>query len=74
MRNAYLSAVYDLARDNKQILALVADNGAIVYDKYRRDFPEQFLNFGIHHHNNMQNLSFPLLNWAQECQQNILFQ
>ncbi len=47
MRNAYISALYDLARENKQILALVADNGAIVYDKYRQDFPDQFINFGI---------------------------
>lgn len=47
MRNAYIAALYDLARDNEQILALVADNGAIVYDKYRRDFPDRFINFGI---------------------------
>lgn len=47
MRNAYISALYDLAKDNNQILALVADNGAIVYDKYRQDFPDRFLNFGI---------------------------
>ncbi len=47
MRNAYISALYDLARNDKHILALVADNGAIVYDKFRQDFPEQFINFGI---------------------------
>lgn len=47
MRNAYLTVLYDLAKENKQILGLVADNGAIVYDKFRRDFPGQFLNFGI---------------------------
>lgn len=47
MRNAYLSALYELTESNKQILALVADNGAIVYDKFRRHFPEQFFNFGI---------------------------
>lgn len=47
MRDAYISALYDLAKDNKQVLALVADNGAIVYDKYRRDFPDRFLNFGV---------------------------
>ncbi len=47
MRNAYISALYDLAKENKQILALVADNGAIVYDKYRQDFSDQFINFGI---------------------------
>src|SRR3990167_57566 len=47
MRNAYLSALYDLAKTDKRIIALVADNGAIVYDKFRQDFPGQFLNFGI---------------------------
>jgi len=47
MRNAYLAALYDLAKGNKNIFALVADNGAIVYDKFRQDFPGQFLNFGI---------------------------
>lgn len=39
--------MHDLARENKQILALVADNGAIVYDEYRREFPDRFLNCGI---------------------------
>ncbi len=47
MRNAYLSTLYELAKKDGRILALVADNGAIVYDKYRRDFPERFLNCGI---------------------------
>ena len=47
MRNAYLSILYDLAKDDDRILALVADNGAIVYDKFRRDFPDRFFNFGI---------------------------
>ncbi|MCX7748455.1 MAG: transketolase [Clostridia bacterium] len=47
MRSAYLSALYDLASENKNILALISDNGAIVYDKYRTDFPDQFFNFGI---------------------------
>jgi len=47
MRNAYLETLYDLAKDNKEVLALVADNGAIVYDKYRAAFPERFINCGI---------------------------
>ncbi|UCD55351.1 MAG: transketolase [Candidatus Omnitrophota bacterium] len=47
MRNAYVSALYNLAKHDKRIFALVADNGAIVYDKYRQDFPERFFNFGI---------------------------
>lgn len=47
MRNAYIAALYDLAKKNNRILALVADNGAVIYDKYRQDFPDRFLNFGI---------------------------
>ena len=47
MRNAYITTLYELARDNRDIMALVSDNGAIVYDKFRRDFPDQFINVGI---------------------------
>lgn len=47
MRNAYLAALYEIAKQNKDVLALVADNGAIVYDKYRADFGDRFFNFGI---------------------------
>lgn len=47
MRNAYLSVLYDLAKKDKRIFALVADNGAIVYDKYREDFGDRFINCGI---------------------------
>lgn len=47
MRNAYLTALYDLAKENKNIMALISDNGAVVYDKYRESFPEQYLNMGI---------------------------
>lgn len=47
MRTAYLSALYDLSKTNKDVLALISDNGAIVYDKYRQDFPDQFINYGI---------------------------
>lgn len=47
MRNAYLKSLYELAKKDPRILALVADNGAIVYDEYREEFPNRFLNFGI---------------------------
>jgi transketolase len=47
MRNAYLAAMYELAGKDPRIIAAVADNGAIVYDKFRADYPEQFINFGI---------------------------
>jgi transketolase len=47
MRSAYLSALYDLAGENKNILALISDNGAIVYDKFRKDRASQYYNYGI---------------------------
>jgi transketolase len=47
MRNAYISTLHQLAKSNENILALVADNGTIVYDEYREDFPDRFINFGI---------------------------
>ena len=42
-----MAALYDLAKTNEQILALVADIGAIVFDKFRADFPGRFINFGV---------------------------
>lgn len=47
MRTAYLDTLYELAQKDKRVYALISDNGAIVYDKYRRDFAEQYLNLGI---------------------------
>lgn len=47
MRTAYLDTLYELARQDKKVYALISDNGAIVYDKYRRELSEQYLNLGI---------------------------
>ena len=47
MRTAYLNALYDLAKNDKRVYAMISDNGAIVYDKYRNDLPDQYLNLGI---------------------------
>ena len=47
MRTAYLDTLHELAQNDKRVYALISDNGAIVYDKYRRDLPEQYLNLGI---------------------------
>jgi len=47
MRNAYLSVLHQLAGKDTNVLALISDNGAIVYDKFRADFPEQYFNCGI---------------------------
>ncbi|WP_026766455.1 transketolase family protein [Selenomonas ruminantium] len=47
MRTAYLDTLYELAKKDKRVYALISDNGAIVYDKYRQDFSQQYLNMGI---------------------------
>lgn len=47
MRNAYLNTLFELAKQDKRVLSLVADNGLIVYDDFRINFPEQYFNFGI---------------------------
>lgn len=47
MRNAYIDALYELAKHDRNVLAMISDNGAIVYDKFRQDFPKQYFNFGI---------------------------
>lgn len=47
MRTAYLDTLYELAKKDKRVYALISDNGAIVYDKYRADLPKQYLNLGI---------------------------
>ena len=47
MRSAYLETLYDLAVKDKNVYAVISDNGAIVYDQYRRDLPEQYINAGI---------------------------
>lgn len=47
MRTAYLDTLYDLASEDKRVYALISDNGAIVYDKFRKDLSSQYLNLGI---------------------------
>ena len=47
MRTAYLDTLYELASRDKRVYALISDNGAIVYDKYRKDLASQYLNLGI---------------------------
>ncbi len=47
MRNAYIKELYELAKQDANVLGINADNGAIVYDDFRRDFPKQYMNFGI---------------------------
>ncbi len=47
MRSTYLNMLYELAQKDERVVSLVADNGLIVYDDFRRDFPDRYFNFGI---------------------------
>lgn len=47
MRNTYLNELYALAEKDRNVMALLADNGVIVFDKYIEKFPNQYLNYGI---------------------------
>ena len=42
-----MDTLYDLAGKDKRVYALISDNGAIVYDRYRKDLASQYLNLGI---------------------------
>lgn len=47
MRSTYLNTLYELAQNDHRVVSLVADNGLIVYDDFRRDFSDRYFNFGI---------------------------
>jgi len=47
MRTAYINALSELAAQDKNVIAMISDNGAIVYDDYRARFPKQYINSGI---------------------------
>lgn len=51
MRSTYLKTIYNLAKKDKNVLSLISDNGLIVYDDFKKDFPEQLLNFGMAENN-----------------------
>lgn len=51
MRDTYLNVLYNLASKDNDVISMVADNGLIVYDNFRRDFPERYFNFGISEEN-----------------------
>lgn len=51
MRTSYLDMLYNLASKDNRVYALISDNGAIVYDRFRRDFEKQYFNLGISEEN-----------------------
>jgi len=47
MRDAFLSQLYEIARDDRRVILLTNDFGAPSLDKYRRDLAAQFINTGV---------------------------
>ncbi len=47
MRSAYLNELLYLALQDERVISIIADNGMIVFDDYRKKLPAQYLNFGI---------------------------
>ena len=47
MRDAFWDRIYELAKNDPDIVIVSADMGAPSLDKFRRDFPERYINVGI---------------------------
>ena len=47
MRDAFFGVVYDLAKEDENVIVVSADMGAPSLDKFRKDFPNRFYNVGI---------------------------
>jgi len=46
-RDAFWEALYDVAKDDHEVIVISADMGAPALDLFKRDLPGQFLNVGI---------------------------
>jgi transketolase len=47
MQKAYLLALIELAEKDRNVLSLIADSGTGYDELFKRDFPDQFFDFGI---------------------------
>ena len=47
MRDTFWNRVYDLAKEDKNVIVVAADMGAPALDKFRKDFTNQFVYAGI---------------------------
>lgn len=47
IRDAFFDEVYEIAAKDKDVVFISADADAFSLKKYRRDFPEQFINIGV---------------------------
>jgi len=47
MRTAFINTLTEIARKDERIFLLTADMGYSVFEKFRKEFPDRFLNTGI---------------------------
>lgn len=47
MRKTYEQAIFEIVRENKKVIALVADSSSGKYEDMEKHFPNQIINFGI---------------------------
>jgi len=53
MREAFFQNLYQLAQEDRRIILLLGDVGALTLDKYRQDLPDRCVNMGIAEENMM---------------------
>ena len=53
-RDAFFQSLYQMAREDKNVVVVSADMSAPALDKFREDFPTQFVNVGIAEQNAIQ--------------------
>lgn len=47
LRDAFFDALYEMARQDRDVLFLTADMGAYSLERFRKELPRQFINVGI---------------------------
>lgn len=47
MREAFFDSLYEIACQDRRVILLTSDTGALVLDKFRKDLPYQCINVGI---------------------------
>ena len=50
-RDVFINTLFNLAKNDKKILLITNDQGAIALDKFKRELPKQFINAGISEQN-----------------------
>ena len=51
MRDAFFDQIYDMAKENNDLIFLTADHGAFSLVKFEEDYPERYINIGISEQN-----------------------